>query len=68
VQELPAHLVREPEDEDLRITGRSVAGGWLVVDGRLGHLVAFPTSKRAKRVPEEEVFNALRFSRTGAGE
>ena len=34
--------------EDLRITGRSVAGGGLMVDGRLVHLVAFPKAKRAR--------------------
>ena len=34
--------------EDLRLTGRSVAGGGLVVDGKLVHLVAFPKAKRTR--------------------
>jgi hypothetical protein len=42
--------------EDVRLAGRSVAGGGLTVDGTLIHLVAFPATTRTKREPEAEVF------------
>ena len=48
--------------EDVRIAGRFVAGGGLIVDGTLIHLVAFPATKpgrrttRATREPMEEVY------------
>ena len=36
--------------EDVRINGRTIVGGGLVVDGKVIHLVAFPGEKRAKSV------------------
>jgi len=45
--------------EDVRLEGRAVAGGGLVVDGKLIHLVAFPAAKRttrAKHATVEEIF------------
>jgi len=45
------------------MAGRSVAGGGLMVDGKLIHLVAFPATKPGRRATrttrepmEEEVF------------
>jgi len=35
--------------EDVRISGSTIAGGGLVVDGKVIHLVAFPGSKHGKR-------------------
>jgi hypothetical protein len=57
--------------EDVRISGPSVAGDGLMVDGKLVHLVAFPASERAMREPVEEVFQdrrsaTARFSRRGS--
>jgi hypothetical protein len=45
--------------EDVRIAGRSVSGGGLMVDGKLVHLVAFPAATHTthtKREAVEEVF------------
>jgi len=46
--------------EDVRVEGRFVAGGGLMVDGTLIHLVAFPATKPGRRTTrepiEEEVF------------
>jgi hypothetical protein len=69
LDELVAHLDPLPPQagalfaiglgEDVRPEGRCVAGGGLMVDGKLIHLVAFPASKPGrptKREPVEEVF------------
>ena len=41
--------------EDVRLEGRAIAGGGLMVDGKLVHLVAFPAAKRTKRTRQEPV-------------
>ena len=41
--------------DDVRLTGRAVVGGGLVVGDRVVHLVAFPTPKRGARTREVRV-------------
>ena len=41
--------------DDVRLTGRAVVGGGLVVGDRVVHLVAFPASKRGSRAREVRV-------------
>jgi hypothetical protein len=42
--------------DDVRLTGRAVVGGGLVVGDKVVHLVAFPAPKRRTRVTEERVY------------